>query len=199
MFDMGRFEEALAAFEAATALAPADADAWCSRAGALRELGRLAGVARGGAARPRASARLRRGGDQPRQRAPQARPHGGGARRLSPRRRRAARLRPGHMRRSAGVAQSRALRRSARGLRGRRGAGQPRSCRRQGLPPAHPRRFRARLGGLRGALASRASRSPRRSARAFRPGAGPAGRASACSCSTTTGSATRSSSSAICR
>ncbi len=41
MFDMGRFEEALAAFEAATALAPADADAWCSRAGALRELGRL--------------------------------------------------------------------------------------------------------------------------------------------------------------
>ena len=41
MFDMGRFEEALADFEAATALAPADADAWCSRAGALRELGRL--------------------------------------------------------------------------------------------------------------------------------------------------------------
>jgi tetratricopeptide (TPR) repeat protein len=41
LFDARRFAEALAAFEAATALAPDDADAWCSRAGALRELGRL--------------------------------------------------------------------------------------------------------------------------------------------------------------
>jgi tetratricopeptide (TPR) repeat protein len=41
LFDARRFAEALAAFEAATAIAPDDADAWCSRAGALRELGRL--------------------------------------------------------------------------------------------------------------------------------------------------------------
>jgi tetratricopeptide (TPR) repeat protein len=41
LFDAQRFAEALAAFEGATALAPDDADAWCSRAGALRELGRL--------------------------------------------------------------------------------------------------------------------------------------------------------------
>jgi Flp pilus assembly protein TadD len=41
LFGAGRFAEALASFTAATALAPGDADAWCSRAGALRELGRL--------------------------------------------------------------------------------------------------------------------------------------------------------------
>jgi tetratricopeptide (TPR) repeat protein len=41
LFGAGRFAEALASFAAATALAPDDADAWCSRAGALRELGRL--------------------------------------------------------------------------------------------------------------------------------------------------------------
>ena len=40
-FHAGRFDEALRSFEAATALAPDDADAWSSRAGALRELGRL--------------------------------------------------------------------------------------------------------------------------------------------------------------
>ena len=40
-FRAGRFDEALGSFEAATALAPDDADAWSSRAGALRELGRL--------------------------------------------------------------------------------------------------------------------------------------------------------------
>ena len=40
-FRAGRFDEALRSFEAATALAPDDADAWSSRAGALRELGRL--------------------------------------------------------------------------------------------------------------------------------------------------------------
>jgi tetratricopeptide (TPR) repeat protein len=41
LFGVGRFAEALASFAAATALAPDDPDAWCSRAGALRELGRL--------------------------------------------------------------------------------------------------------------------------------------------------------------
>jgi tetratricopeptide (TPR) repeat protein len=41
LFAAGRFAEALASFSAATALAPHDPDAWCSRAGALRELGRL--------------------------------------------------------------------------------------------------------------------------------------------------------------
>ena len=41
LFAAGRFAEALASFAAATALAPHDPDAWCSRAGALRELGRL--------------------------------------------------------------------------------------------------------------------------------------------------------------
>ena len=40
-FRAGRFDEALGSFAAATALAPDDPDAWCSRAGALRELGRL--------------------------------------------------------------------------------------------------------------------------------------------------------------
>ena len=41
LFGAGRFAEALACFAAATMLAPDDPDAWCSRAGALRELGRL--------------------------------------------------------------------------------------------------------------------------------------------------------------
>ena len=41
LFSAGRFAEALGSFETATALAPDDPDAWCSRAGALRELGRL--------------------------------------------------------------------------------------------------------------------------------------------------------------
>jgi tetratricopeptide (TPR) repeat protein len=40
-FVAARFAEALCSFEAATALAPDDPDAWCSRAGTLRELGRL--------------------------------------------------------------------------------------------------------------------------------------------------------------
>ena len=42
LFASRRFADALAAFEAATELAPDDPDAWSSRAGALRELGRLA-------------------------------------------------------------------------------------------------------------------------------------------------------------
>ena len=41
LFAKRRFGEALSLFEAATAIAPDDADAWSSRAGALRELGRL--------------------------------------------------------------------------------------------------------------------------------------------------------------
>ncbi len=41
LFGGGRFTEALACFAAATRLAPHDPDAWCSLAGALRELGRL--------------------------------------------------------------------------------------------------------------------------------------------------------------
>jgi tetratricopeptide (TPR) repeat protein len=41
LFAAGRFAEALASFETATKLAPHDPDAWCSRAGTLRELGRL--------------------------------------------------------------------------------------------------------------------------------------------------------------
>ena len=41
LFAAGSFAEALACFAAATTLAPDDPDAWCSRAGALRELGRL--------------------------------------------------------------------------------------------------------------------------------------------------------------
>ena len=41
LFGAGRFTEALASFAAATNLAPHDPDAWCSRAGPLRELGRL--------------------------------------------------------------------------------------------------------------------------------------------------------------
>jgi tetratricopeptide (TPR) repeat protein len=41
LFAERRFAEALSSFEAATALAPDDPDAWSSRAGALRELGRL--------------------------------------------------------------------------------------------------------------------------------------------------------------
>ena len=41
LFGAGRFTEALASFGAATDLAPHDPDAWCSRAGTLRELGRL--------------------------------------------------------------------------------------------------------------------------------------------------------------
>src|SRR5271170_5611219 len=41
LFGERRFAEALSSFEAATALAPDDPDAWSSRAGALRELGRL--------------------------------------------------------------------------------------------------------------------------------------------------------------
>ena len=40
-FGAGSFDEALRSFEAATALAPDNPDAWSSRAGALRELGRL--------------------------------------------------------------------------------------------------------------------------------------------------------------
>src|ERR1700757_3606825 len=38
LFAAGRFSEALASFSEATILAPHDPDAWCSRAGALREL-----------------------------------------------------------------------------------------------------------------------------------------------------------------
>jgi tetratricopeptide (TPR) repeat protein len=41
LFAAGRFPEALASFSEATLLTPIDPDAWCSRAGALRELGRL--------------------------------------------------------------------------------------------------------------------------------------------------------------
>jgi tetratricopeptide (TPR) repeat protein len=41
LFGASRFTEALASFAAATRLAPHDPDAWCSRAGTLRELGRL--------------------------------------------------------------------------------------------------------------------------------------------------------------
>jgi tetratricopeptide (TPR) repeat protein len=41
LFGDRRFTEALASFTAATVLAPHDPDAWCSRAGTLRELGRL--------------------------------------------------------------------------------------------------------------------------------------------------------------
>src|SRR3984885_8736831 len=41
LFSTGRFTEALDSFAAATRLAPGDPDAWCSRAGTLRELGRL--------------------------------------------------------------------------------------------------------------------------------------------------------------
>ena len=41
LFGVGRFTEALDSFAAATRLAPDDPDAWCSRAGTLRELGRL--------------------------------------------------------------------------------------------------------------------------------------------------------------
>jgi tetratricopeptide (TPR) repeat protein len=41
LFAAEQFTEALACFEAATILAPRDPDAWCSRAGTLRELGRL--------------------------------------------------------------------------------------------------------------------------------------------------------------
>ena len=41
LFQAGGFAEALDCFETATRLAPDDADAWCSAAGALRELGRL--------------------------------------------------------------------------------------------------------------------------------------------------------------
>ena len=41
LFEKCQFAEALAAFEAAATLTPGDADAWCCRAGALRELGRL--------------------------------------------------------------------------------------------------------------------------------------------------------------
>ena len=41
LFSAGRFAEALDSFEAATAVAPDNPDAWSSRAGALRELGRL--------------------------------------------------------------------------------------------------------------------------------------------------------------
>jgi Flp pilus assembly protein TadD len=41
LFAERRFAEALSSFEAATALAPDDPDAWSSRAGALRELGQL--------------------------------------------------------------------------------------------------------------------------------------------------------------
>ena len=41
LFQAGGFAEALDCFETATKLAPNDADAWCSAAGALRELGRL--------------------------------------------------------------------------------------------------------------------------------------------------------------
>jgi tetratricopeptide (TPR) repeat protein len=41
LFGAGRFPEALASFSVATTLAPHDPDAWCSRAGTLRELGRL--------------------------------------------------------------------------------------------------------------------------------------------------------------
>ena len=41
LFGAGQFAEALVCFAAATALAPHDPDAWSSRAGALRELGRL--------------------------------------------------------------------------------------------------------------------------------------------------------------
>ena len=72
LFDMGRFEEALASFQAATSLAPDNADAWSSRAGALRELGRLEEFARSRRTRSRSPARLRRGRDQPRQRASEA-------------------------------------------------------------------------------------------------------------------------------
>jgi tetratricopeptide (TPR) repeat protein len=41
LFAAERFTEALASFATATMLAPHDPDAWCSRAGTLRELGRL--------------------------------------------------------------------------------------------------------------------------------------------------------------
>ena len=70
--------EALEAFEAATALKPADADAWNGRAGALRELGRLeelvTAARRALALKPDFPRRR-----SIRQRAPETRPDGGGA------------------------------------------------------------------------------------------------------------------------
>ena len=153
LVELRRPAEALEAFDAVIALKPADADAWNGRAGALRELGRLEELARRGAPCARVEARFPRGGDQLRQCAPETRPDGGSAAGLPPGQRRAARLRCGVMRRGAGAAQPRPLRRGARGLRGGRVARRLRGGRRQGLPAADARRFRARIRGLRGALA----------------------------------------------
>ena len=180
LFGPGNFAEALAAFEAATSLAPGDADAWNSRAGALRELGRLEELLEAARRALALAPRFRRSRDQSRQRAAEARPDGRGADGLSPGQAARPDFAAALCGEGAGAARPRALRRSAGRLRGGRGARQPRSGRRQGLPPADARRFRARLGGLRERAGWRASRWPRRWGRAFRPGrAGRPGRARA--------------------
>ena len=119
----------------------------------VARVGAPRGFARSRRTRSRSPARLRRGRDQPRQCASEARPHGGGARRLSPGRRFAPRFRRGPVRRGPGAAQSRPVRGGARGVRGGRGARQPRGRRRERLPSAYARRFRTRLRRVRGALA----------------------------------------------
>ena len=72
LVELRRPVEALEAFDAVIALNPVDADAWNSRAGALRELGRLEDSLDCGAPCAGVEARFPGGGDQLRQRAPEA-------------------------------------------------------------------------------------------------------------------------------
>ena len=78
LFAAGRFTEALASFETATKLAPHDPDAWCSRAGTLRELGRLEESVEAAERALELTPRFSRGRNQSRQRAAEARSQRGG-------------------------------------------------------------------------------------------------------------------------
>ena len=196
----GRFTEALAALDRGLAVAPDDADALNTRSAVLRALWRLEEAAEaardGAAAAPEISRR------PPSTWAPRymkAGAPGGGARRLQQGRRAAARLRRRDLRAGAGAARARPARRGARGVRPRRVARLPRGDQRTRLSRPDARRFRARLGGLRGALGRR--QIDRRGARRALSAVAGAKRAAAAraGASTITGSATPSSLRVICR
>jgi hypothetical protein len=136
------------------------------------------GVARSRSPRAFAAHGFPRGGDQPRQRASEARSSRGGARRLSPGKHGGALVGGGPLRPGAGLAQSRPLPRGDDGVRGGRSARQSRGSGGQRLPHADARGLRSRTRGIRGALASgkvawRGARHPLQNLE----GAGTAGRA----------------------
>ena len=138
-------------------------------------------------------------GAQSRDGALEARSNRGIARRLPPRQPRPTELRGRALRRGAGAARPEPSRRGSRGVRAGRAARQPRGCQRQGMSRSLDGRFRARMGRLRGAMDR--GKVARRSvgnavSHVVRPRTEAVG---ACSCSTITASATRSSSLDICR